>query len=135
MADPTAGITPIPGNAPERPESQFVTVEQHIMGHLQNHPAANSEFIWLISAITLSTKIISSHVHRAGLIDIWGATGDENVQGETVQKLDRIANDTLEKNPRLPRQRRHHRLRRGQRTEGAPGSALHRPVHRHVRPA
>ena len=80
-----------------RPDSQFVTVEQHIMSQLDNNASSNSEFIWLISAITLSTKIISSYVARAGMIDIWGATDDENVQGETVQKLDRIANDTLEK--------------------------------------
>ena len=34
-------------------------------------------------------------VRRAGLADVLGYTGDENVQGERVQKLDVIANETL----------------------------------------
>ena len=61
-----------------------------------HHPTATGEFSWLLSGITLATKIIASYVRRAGLIDVWGdAGGAENVQGEIVQKLDLIANDAL----------------------------------------
>jgi fructose-1,6-bisphosphatase I len=49
----------------------------------------------LLSGITLATKIIASHIHRAGLIEIMGDTGRTNIQGEEVQKLDEIANETL----------------------------------------
>ncbi len=76
----------------------IVTVEQHIVAGQKRAPTATGEFSWLLGAITLSTKIIASHVRRAGLIDVWGDAeqGDPtNVQGEVVQKLDRIANDTL----------------------------------------
>jgi fructose-1,6-bisphosphatase I len=73
----------------------FVTVQQHIIEQERRHPTATGEFSWLLSAITLSTKIISSYVRRAGLIDVWGDDGQKNVQDEVVQKLDRIANDTL----------------------------------------
>jgi fructose-1,6-bisphosphatase I len=73
----------------------IVTVQQHIIEHQAQHPTANGQFSWLLSAITLSTKIISSYVRRAGLVDVLGAEGGTNVQGEVVQKLDRIANDTL----------------------------------------
>ena len=73
----------------------IVTVQQHIIEAQREHPTATGEFSWLLSAITLSTKIISSYVRRAGLLNVLGAEGSENVQGEVVQRLDRIANDTL----------------------------------------
>jgi len=71
------------------------TVEQDILDRQQDHPAATGEFSWLLSGITLATKIIADHVRRAGLLDILGETGDTNVQGELVQKLDVIANETI----------------------------------------
>lgn len=74
---------------------QIVTVEQHILEHQHNHPTATGEFSWLLSGITLATRIIAAHVRRAGLIDILGETGDTNVQGELVQKLDVLANETI----------------------------------------
>ena len=73
----------------------IITVEQHIIEHQQNHPTATGEFSWLLSGITLATRIIAAHVRRAGLLDILGETGDTNVQGELVQKLDVLANDTI----------------------------------------
>jgi len=72
------------------------TVQQHILDRQrQLHPEATGEFSWLLGAITLATKIIADHVRRAGLVDILGTTGDINVQGEVVQKLDTIANETI----------------------------------------
>ena len=58
-------------------------------------PQASGEFSWLLSGITLATKIVPAKVRRAGLADILGVTGETNVQGEAVQKLDVIANQTL----------------------------------------
>lgn len=34
-------------------------------------------------------------MRRAGVMDVMGETGESNVQGERVKKLDEIANDTL----------------------------------------
>ena len=59
------------------------------------NPHATPEFAWLLSGITLATKIIASYVQRAGLLEIIGEAGQINVQGEVVQKLDVFANDTL----------------------------------------
>ena len=73
----------------------LVTIAQHIGEGQRAHPTATGEFSWLLGAITLSTKIIESYVRRAGILDVWGTTGAENVQGEWVQKLDQIANDTI----------------------------------------
>lgn len=80
--------------SPDVPSIQ--TIQQHILERQRaDHPHATGEFSWLLSAITLATKIIADHVRRAGLVDILGATGSTNIQGEDVQRLDVIANETI----------------------------------------
>jgi fructose-1,6-bisphosphatase I len=71
------------------------TIERHFLERKGRNPHATTEFCWLLSGITLACKIIASQVSRGGLNDIMGATGEVNVQGEEVQKLDIIANRTL----------------------------------------
>lgn len=73
----------------------ITTVERHFLERKGHNPHATPEFSWLLSGITLATKIIAAQVHRAGLVDIIGRTGRINVQGEEVQKLDEFANETL----------------------------------------
>src|SRR5438067_12730891 len=74
----------------------FMTVQQHIQEEQRrHHPHASGDFSWLLSGLTLATKIIADQVRRAGLAGILGADGRENVQGEAVQKLDVLANQTL----------------------------------------
>jgi fructose-1,6-bisphosphatase I len=76
--------------------SPIATVQQHIMEEQRRlHPKATGEFSWLLSGITLATKIIAAQVRRAGLTDILGNAGRQNVQGEVQQKLDVIANQAL----------------------------------------
>lgn len=72
-----------------------LTLTQHIMRRQENHPGATGELSALLTQIGVAGKIIQAQVRRAGLIEVWGSTGETNVQGETVQLLDRIANDTL----------------------------------------
>lgn len=74
-------------------EKFITTVERHFLD--RRSPHANPEFSWLLSGITLATKIIASQIQRAGLVEIMGKTGRVNVQGEEVQKLDEFANETL----------------------------------------
>jgi fructose-1,6-bisphosphatase I len=72
------------------------TVQQHILERQRERfPKATGEFSWLLSAVTLATKIIADQVRRAGILDVIGETGAMNVQGEMVQKLDMIANETI----------------------------------------
>lgn len=76
----------------------MISVHQHIVDGQRRRQTATGQFSSILSAITFSTKIIASYVRRAGLIDVWGDTDEGdlvNVQGETVQKLDRISNDML----------------------------------------
>jgi fructose-1,6-bisphosphatase I len=74
----------------------LMTVQQHFLTEQRRlFPDASGEFSWLLSGITLATKMIAAKVRRAGLVDILGAVGGKNVQGEAVQKLDVIANQAL----------------------------------------
>ncbi len=83
-------------NETTSPESyKMVTVQQHIMESQRAHPTATGEFTWLLSGITLATKMIEAQVRRAGILGVLGSTGEENVQGEVVQKLDQLANDAI----------------------------------------
>ena len=73
----------------------IMTVGQHILQEQRRFPGASGEFSWLLSGITLATKLIEAKVRRAGLSDVLGSAGDINVQGEVQQKLDVYANDML----------------------------------------
>jgi fructose-1,6-bisphosphatase I len=76
-------------------EKPIITVQQHILQEQKRFPGASGEFSWLLSGITLATKMIQAKVRRAGLSDILGSEGSLNVQGEVQQKLDIYANEIL----------------------------------------
>jgi fructose-1,6-bisphosphatase I len=77
-------------------DASFLTVQQHIQQEQQRvHPHASGEFSWLLSGITLATKVVAAQIRRAGLVDVIGSAGTTNVQGESVQKLDILANHAL----------------------------------------
>lgn len=59
------------------------------------HPGATGELSALLDQLGLAAKLISLEVNKAGLVDILGLTGNENVHGEQVKKLDIFANDIL----------------------------------------
>lgn len=72
-----------------------ITLTQHILSKQQQHPDATGQLSALLTQIGVAGKLIQAQVRKAGLIEIWGSTGTTNVQGETVQKLDNIAQDTF----------------------------------------
>lgn len=77
-------------------ERPIVTVQQYFLDQQRNNfPDASGSFSWLLSGITLATKMIQAKVRRAGFVDILGSEGSVNVQGETQQKLDVYANNAL----------------------------------------
>jgi fructose-1,6-bisphosphatase I len=77
-------------------DTQLITVQQHIVQQQDAHsPDSRGTFSWLLSGITLATKMIQARIRRAGLLDVAGAAGLTNVQGEAQQKLDVFANHAL----------------------------------------
>ncbi len=71
------------------------TLDRFLMETLATYPGATGTFVNLCQSIALAGKMISSRVNRAGLAGMIGATGETNIQGEFVQKLDRYADDTF----------------------------------------
>ena len=74
---------------------KLMTLDECTIQELRNFPKATGELSGLLRTIGLACKRINAEVNRAGLVDILGAIGTENVQGEEVQKLDDFANRTL----------------------------------------
>lgn len=71
------------------------TLDRFLLERQREFPEAKGEFTQLFQQLALAGKIIASRVNQAGLAGLLGHTGKVNVQGETVQKLDEFANDTL----------------------------------------
>jgi len=71
------------------------TIERFIFDQEHRYPEATGELSNLLYDIALAAKIIAAAIRRAGLVDILGAAGNRNIQGEEQQKLDVIANETL----------------------------------------
>ena len=71
------------------------TLIQHLH-HQQKFLGATGEFTSLMNEILVAAKIISLEVNKAGIGGhILGVTGNVNVHGDEVQKLDEFANSTF----------------------------------------
>jgi fructose-1,6-bisphosphatase I len=77
------------------PATHVKTLQRHLLEQQRQHATATGEFSWLLSGITLATKMIAAQVRQIGLGELRGAAGGENVQGETVLKMDRFADEAL----------------------------------------
>ncbi|WEM42038.1 class 1 fructose-bisphosphatase [Photobacterium sp. DA100] len=73
--------------------SDIRTLGEFIVEKQNDFPHASGELSSLLSSIKLAAKIVNREINKAGLADITGSFGDENVQGEEQQKLDVYAND------------------------------------------
>lgn len=71
--------------------SEFIFHKQH------ENPVATGDLSQVLGAIALASKIVHREINKAGLLDITGAVGTENVQGEEQQKLDVYANEKFKK--------------------------------------
>lgn len=74
---------------------QITTIERFILEQQSTLPEATGVLTNLLYDLALAGKIIASRTTRAGLAEILGSTGEENVQGEVVQKLDKFADRTI----------------------------------------
>jgi fructose-1,6-bisphosphatase I len=73
----------------------LLTLSRFIAQEQVAHEGTSGELTGLLTQIGLVGKLIARDLRRAGLIDILGATGEINVQGEAVKKLDEIAHETF----------------------------------------
>lgn len=76
-------------------EKQTMTLTRFLIEEQNKYPGAKGTFTGLFSDIVLAAKIVSREVNKAGLVEILGLTGEKNVSGDEVKKLDIYANDTF----------------------------------------
>ncbi|PKR82315.1 class 1 fructose-bisphosphatase [Brumimicrobium salinarum] len=75
--------------------SKIITLHDFILDRQKDFAYATGELSSLLTDISVASKIVNRDVNRAGLVDILGAKGETNVQGEEQQKLDVIADDAF----------------------------------------
>ena len=81
-----------------RPQfDEGVTLDRFIHETTQAHPEATGRFSTLLRQVSLASRLVSGRVNRAGLAGMLGTTGEVNVQGEFVQKLDEYANNAFKR--------------------------------------
>ncbi|PCE66140.1 class 1 fructose-bisphosphatase [Sediminicola luteus] len=74
-------------------EKRNQTLGEFIIENQNSFAYSTGELSKLINAIRLAAKVVNHEVNKAGLVDILGAVGDTNIQGEDQQKLDVLANE------------------------------------------
>lgn len=76
-------------------QGKVITIERHIIEEERSHPGASGDFSALLRDLTLAVKVIYREVSKAGLVNILGLVGRENVHGEQVKKLDVFADERI----------------------------------------
>ncbi|MCX7594207.1 MAG: class 1 fructose-bisphosphatase [Fischerella sp.] len=72
------------------------TLSRHVLQQLQTFSPEAQDLSALMNRIALAGKLIARHLSRAGLMEgVLGFTGETNVQGESVKKMDVYANDVF----------------------------------------
>ncbi len=74
-------------------QAKVQTLNQFIIERQADYPDAKGEFSRLLHHVGIAAKIVNREVNKAGLVDILGKAGNENVQGEEQQKLDVFADN------------------------------------------
>jgi fructose-1,6-bisphosphatase I len=89
MSPSSSAVIPLLG------QPSFVTLQSHVLAEERRHPKRSGNLSWIISALAIAAKTIAARLKHAGIEDVLGEVGTQNVQGERQQKLDVIANHLL----------------------------------------
>ncbi|AWX44887.1 Fructose-bisphosphatase [Flagellimonas maritima] len=74
-------------------DKKTLTLGEFIIGNQDSFQYTSGELSRLLNGLRLAAKVVNHEVNKAGLVDIIGAAGDTNIQGENQQKLDVMANE------------------------------------------
>lgn len=81
----------------QRQFEEGTTLDRFIFETTKEHADATGQFATLLKQVALAARLVAARVNRAGLAGMLGETGEMNVQGEFVQKLDIYANETFKR--------------------------------------
>ncbi|MCH8554451.1 MAG: class 1 fructose-bisphosphatase [Schleiferiaceae bacterium] len=73
--------------------SNPITLGEFVIEKQGQFPYATGELSQLLSSIRLAAKVVNREINKAGLGDVLGAVGAQNVQGEQQMKLDVYADE------------------------------------------
>jgi len=76
-------------------EERNKTLGEFIIEKQEEFQYSTGELSRIINSIRLAAKVVNYKVNKAGLVDIVGAAGEQNIQGEDQQKLDVYANEVF----------------------------------------
>jgi fructose-1,6-bisphosphatase I len=76
-------------------EERNKTLGEFIIEKQSDFQYSSGELSRIINSIRLAAKVVNYKVNKAGLVDIVGAAGEQNIQGEDQQKLDVYANEVF----------------------------------------
>lgn len=72
------------------------TLSRHVLEQLHSFGADAQDLSAIMNRIALAAKLVARRLSRAGLMEgVLGFTGETNVQGESVKKMDTFANDVF----------------------------------------
>ncbi len=75
--------------------NHMLTLEEFIIRSQNRFDGATGELSQLLRDIGLAAKIVSREVNKAGITNLLGQYGSQNVHGESVKKLDVFADDQI----------------------------------------
>lgn len=78
-------------------DGKIITIQRHILEEERRHPEATGDFTALLWDLTIAAKVIGREVTKAGLAEIIGLTGTQNIHGDAVTKLDIFADEVIYK--------------------------------------
>ncbi|KAG4074159.1 hypothetical protein HA402_014364 [Bradysia odoriphaga] len=74
-------------------DANAMTLTRFVLAEQKNHPTASGDLSQLLNCIQTAIKAVSSAVRKAGIAQLHGISGETNVQGEVVKKLDVLSNE------------------------------------------
>lgn len=74
-------------------DQSFQTLGEFLIEKQDDFKFSSGELSRLLSAIRLASKVVNREVNKAGIAEIIGQAGNQNIQGEDQQKLDVLANE------------------------------------------
>lgn len=82
--------------AEDAPSTDLITLTRHVLSdQLRLGELATGDLTLLLTAIQVTSKFIATNVRKARLINLIGAAGETNIQGEEQKKLDVLSNDIM----------------------------------------
>ena len=74
-------------------KGKLIFLKQFINENASLHGDNSEAILKILIAVQKASTKVHTTINKAGLEDVLGLAGGENIQGEQVQKLDLFAND------------------------------------------